>query len=94
MKSPHDIAGELTRQWHNANIREKRLLTADSWPLKISIGKPASQVISHHPDKIRQHFQQWRQINIGEVHWDSVKYRGTATPIDVPSQWVLSKPSE
>lgn len=94
MKSPRDIAQELARQWNNADIRETRLLMADRWPLKISIGKPTSQVINHCPDKIRQHFQQWRQITIGEVQWTPVKYRGTATSIDVPGHWLLSKPSE
>ncbi|WP_422475677.1 Wadjet anti-phage system protein JetD domain-containing protein [Endozoicomonas sp. ALB032] len=94
MKSTDDIARELTRQWNNANIRETRLLMADSWPLKIRIGRPTSQVINQQPDKIRQHFQQWRQINIGEVVWTPVNYRGAAASIEVPAYWVLSKPSE
>ncbi|KEI72997.1 Wadjet anti-phage system protein JetD domain-containing protein [Endozoicomonas elysicola] len=94
MKSPHDIADELARQWKSADTREKRLLMKDSWPLKVSIGKPASGDINHHPEKIRQHFQQWRQVNTGEVIWNSASYRGMAESIEIPGHWLLSKPSE
>jgi len=51
MKSPAELALKLARQWQNADLREQRLLKADSWPLRISIGKPSGRVISENLEK-------------------------------------------
>lgn len=94
MKSPSDLAAKLTRQWQNANSREQRLLNADAWPISLSIGRPSSDAVEHHLDRVRAHLQSWRRVGIGEVQWQAVNYRGTAAAIDIPVTWVLHKPSQ
>lgn len=61
MKSPTELATKLARQWQNADLREQRLLSADSWPVRLSIGKPSGRAIKEDLNKVRQHLQRGRR---------------------------------
>jgi hypothetical protein len=94
MKSPAELALKLARQWQNADLREQRLLKADSWPLRISIGKPSGRVISENLEKVRGHLHQWRSVKVGQIDWASQKFRSASEEVEVPEFWVLSSPTE
>lgn len=94
MKSPTDISGRLARQWDDANTREYRLLQAEAWPLRITIGKPTAIQLTGHFQLVRQHVEQWRDVTVGDVEWEAIKYRGTAEAIELPLIWQLNSPSE
>lgn len=94
MKSPADIAVRLARQWHRAPLRVKRLLSADSWPLRLPIGKPSGAQFAGQTAQVQAHVQRWRQVAIGEVVWAKVNYRAGAEPVLMPVQWCLRSPSE
>lgn len=94
MKSPDELAGRLARQWHNADLRESRLLRADAWPVRLAIGKPAASEVGNRPGEIRTRIQQWRSVCTGRVIWQSVGYRSLAEQLSVPVAWELDKPSE
>lgn len=94
MKSPADLALKLARQWQNAELREQRLLQADSWPLRISIGKPSGRVISENLEKVRGHLDQWRSVKVGKIDWASQKFRSASEEVQVPEIWVLNSPTE
>ncbi|MCF6324035.1 MAG: DUF2220 family protein [Gammaproteobacteria bacterium] len=94
MKSPEQLAEKLSRQWYNANIREQRLLTPDSWPLELNIGKPSATALKQNLEKLRKHLERWRTISIGDVIWEKIKYRDSQEAIDLPIRWQLNKPSD
>jgi len=94
MKSPRHLAEVLTRQWNNANTREKRLLEPKNWPIELPIGKPTLSQLKQHPGKVRQHMKEWRELTIGEVIWEKIKFRDTSEAIKFPVLWRLRKPSE
>lgn len=94
MKSPEELARRLARQWNNAGLRESRLLGGDSWPVRLSIGKPAPSAVTNRPGEIRNRIQAWRDVCIGQVIWQSVRYRSLAEELSVPVTWELDKPSE
>lgn len=94
MKSPADLAFRLARQWQNADLREQRLLRADTWPLRMPIGKPSGGAIRDDLDRVRQHLQRWREVTIGRVEWQPVRFRSVSTDVDIPVAWVLASPSE
>jgi len=94
MKSPTDIAARLARQWHRAPLRVERLLSADSWPLRLPIGKPSGAQFAGQTAQVQAHVQRWRQVAIGEVVWEAVNYRAGAEPVLMPVQWCLRSPSE
>lgn len=98
MKSPRQLADELTRQWHKAHWRERRLLGgANHWPWSLTIGMPDSAVFTNNSPALREHLENWRHIGRdgpGRVQWNSKKYRSGASPIDLPTQWILDKPSD
>lgn len=94
MKSPYELATRLARQWQNADLREQRLLRPESWPLPLSIGKPTGAAMRERIGQVRQHLQRWRQIELGQVKWQSVRYQSTSEAIEVPTHWILSSPSE
>ena len=50
--------------------------------------------MSSELDVIKRHIDAWRRVKIGEVVWESVPYRATQAPVDIPTQWKLNKPSE
>lgn len=94
MKSPDELARRLARQWNNADLREPRLLRADAWPVRLSIGKPAASEVANRPGEIRSRIQAWQGVCTGRVIWQSVRYRSLAEELSVPVVWELYKPSE
>ena len=94
MKSPADLAAKLAHQWQNADLREQRLLSANSWPLRLSIGKPNGRAIAEDLNKVRQHLQRWRNVSVGKVEWQPHRFRDASEDIDVPLTWILHSPSE
>lgn len=94
MKSPGDLVQRLERQWRSADTREARLLNpVEHWPLKLAIGKPSARQVSEEPRIVRSHLAAWRNVSIGEVHWETVRYRGLTQAVSVPTQWELPTPS-
>lgn len=94
MKSPDELAARLTRQWHNADLREQRLLNAANWPLRIPIGRPDGGTIRDNIGRVRHHLQRWREVTVGKTEWQAVRFRSASEEIEVPVSWVLSSPSE
>lgn len=95
MKSPAQLKTRLRRQWDNANTRESRLLRPDeSWPVILSIGKPTPREMQDDLDAVKRHVETWRSVGIGEVVWESVQYRATAGPVNLPVQWAIRRPTE
>lgn len=94
MKSPGDLAQRLERQWRSADTREARLLNpVEHWPLKLAIGKPSARQVSEEPRLVRSHLAAWRNVSIGEVHWETVRYRDLSQAVSVPARWELPNPS-
>ncbi len=98
MKSPADLAQHLARQWQRADWRERHLLhNPHAWPLRLPIGQPGARSFRDASADLRAHLQQWRAVaesGVGTVEWAQRAYRDGAAPIDVPTHWVLHKPSE
>jgi hypothetical protein len=95
MKTVAELRTKLRRQWENPTLREARLLRAsDDWPIVLSIGRPSTRALREELDAVKQHVESWRQLKTGKITWESIQYRATATPVELPVAWVLSKPSE
>ncbi|RLT91623.1 MULTISPECIES: Wadjet anti-phage system protein JetD domain-containing protein [unclassified Ketobacter] len=95
MKSPSDLAAKLAKQWHRSDVRVERLLSKDAWPLEpLLIGKPSPAQFLHQASEVQNHIQCWKNVSIGEVVWQPVKYRAGDIPIDVPMKWCIRSPSE
>lgn len=83
------------RRWEAAATREACLLGgADAWPLVASIGRPTPNLVASDLGAIKRHVEDWRSVNIGEVSWEAIQYRSTASPIEVPVQWRIRNPTE
>lgn len=90
MKSPDELAGKLARQWEYADLREARLLEEpDVWPVTLIIGKPSAIAIRDNISEVREHFDTWRNVSVGEVVWKESRYRSTTEPVCYPDQWVI-----
>lgn len=94
MKSPSEIAARLAKQWQQAFWRVERLLSSESWPLVIPIGKPSGRQFADQTGLVQAHVQRWRQITVGEVVFQDINFRAAAEPVSLPVQWVLHTPSE
>ena len=94
MKSPEILAQKLARQWLNSDTRVNRLLNPDSWPVKLSIGKPSARQLSEQTAKVKAHLDQWRKIKIGKVHWQPISFRITGEAVSIPITWELQTPSQ
>ncbi|QDT27852.1 hypothetical protein Enr10x_31870 [Gimesia panareensis] len=95
MKSPAELTLSLRRQWENADKRETRLLGGENaWPVIHSIGLPTSKEMFSDLDSVKRHVNEWRQVNVGEVIWEGVRYRATSGPVEMPVQWKLQQPTE
>lgn len=94
MKSPADLAAKLAKQWQNASLREQRLFNADSWPIRLSVGRPTAQQITGDLNKVRQHLHLWRGVTMGKVIWQPQRFRGASDEVDIPVSWILHSPSE
>lgn len=94
MKSPNELRGILRKQWEDANQRERRLLGhPDAWPIALSIGTPAPALLTSHLHRVKQHIESWRDEHVGEVIWESKRYRATGEHVSVPIRWNIGKPS-
>lgn len=94
MKSPTELAKQLTRQWQNNRLRAQRLLTPEPWPLKLAIGKPTSTQVLQQAASVQQHIQRWRQVAVGQVVFEHKNYRRFAEAVELPSCWQINSPSE
>jgi len=94
MKSPLEFCTRLTRQWQNGDTRQKRLLSADAWPIKLAIGFPSAQQFIKNPTAIREHIALWHKIKIGQVIWTEKKYIASSSSIELPKSWLLNNPSD
>lgn len=94
MKSPAKLAEKLAQQWQQADYREQRLLQSSAWPLTLPIGKPSAQAFALRNAEVSCHVQNWRQVKIGRVIFQSVNYRAGSEPVEIPLQWVLHSPTE
>lgn len=94
MKSPDDIVDRLAKQWHYSSLRVERLLSVDAWPLELNIGKPTSALFLKEISRVQDHVQQWKNVDVGEVVWEQVKYRTVADVIKIPVRWRIRSPSE
>ncbi len=94
MKTPADLAARWLKQWRLADNRELRLLHADAWPIALGIGRPTAAELTHQTDRVRDHLQRWRAVNVGHVVWEPVNFRSASEPVVVPVSWRLHRPSE
>lgn len=95
MKSPKELSLKLARQWENADLRENRLLEEpDAWPIMLPIGKPPPAAVQDNIGLVRQHFETWRSVSIGDVVWKESSYRSVDSPVRYPAEWVLHNPAE
>ena len=95
MKSPAELKARLRRQWESADTREARLLRAgESWPVVLPIVKPKPAEVRNNLDAVKMHVESWRKVSLGEVRWDSVQYRATSEPVEVPVAWNIRRPTE
>jgi hypothetical protein len=94
MKTPADLAARWLKQWRLADNRELRLLHADAWPMELGIGRPTAAELTHQTDRVRDHLQRWRAVNVGQVVWEAVNFRSASEPVVVPVSWRLHRPSE
>ena len=76
MKSPAEIRMMLRRQCENAARREARLLGGkEAWPRLVLIGRPSAKKLNADLDSVKRHIATWRQVRVGKVMWESVRYR-------------------
>lgn len=94
MKSPTEIGGNLARQWQRSSVRLERLLNPASWPQSPGIGKPSARMFTDNIQLVLQHVESWRNVIVGKVEWESVRYRAGLEPISLPMSWHLRSPSE
>jgi hypothetical protein len=94
MKSPTELAATLARQWHNAVLREQRLLDPEAWPLQLSIGRPSAAQLAGQTAAVREHVARWRAVRVGEVGWQSVNYRAAAEAVELPLHWRIRSANE
>jgi len=95
MKTPRELAQKLIRQWDNAALRESRLRKeAEAWPVILSIGKPGAKVLRNDTGKVRDHFQTWREMSVGEVIWERASYQALPEPVEYPARWEIGNGDE
>lgn len=94
MKSPSDLSTRLTKQWQNAELRVTRLLSADAWPVQLTIGFPTAQQFISQPAAIREHIALWRKVEAGQVIWEEKKYNASSDSIELPRYWLINSPSD
>lgn len=94
MKSPQHLSVRLRKQWQDSDHRERRLLDQGVWPISVPIGRPTPTEFITHGSLVREHVQRWRSVEIGEVQWKNISYRGGAEPVKIPTNWVLRNSAE
>jgi hypothetical protein len=43
---------------------------------------------------VKRHVDAWRKVPVGEVVWESVRYRAATSDVDIPTRWKLHRPTE
>ncbi len=94
MKALEALRQRLERDWANGELRARRLLTPEAWPLELPIGKPSGKAVSEAFEQIKQHLDTWRAVRVGEVVWQPVNYRALAEPALMPISWRLRDADE
>ncbi len=94
MKSPAEASEILKRKWQSADQRELRVLSDGDWPLTIAIGKPSADLLKNEHAKLREHLASWRNVVVGSVRWETVRYQSAAEPLEVPVLWDIGDNDE
>ena len=94
MRSPKTLAAKLSKDWKRGDVRERRLLNPEAWPVILRIGEPSAEQFTHHNTEVQLHINAWREVEIGQVIWQNIKYRSADTPVSIPVKWQLQRPSE
>lgn len=94
MKSPAQLAQQLTRQWRQNALRERRLLPPNEWPLRFSIGLPEPGLLAQNTPLLAQHLQRWRAVSVGVVEWKTRRFRDASEPLELPRQWRIDSPAQ
>lgn len=94
MKRPADLSPRWARQWQNPDLREARLLDESAWPASLPIGRPTAADISSDWRETAATIRLWRELRIGSVLWESIAFRATGAPVDLPVAWQISSPDE
>lgn len=94
MKSPGDIAKDFRRKWQSADQREALLLREDTWPVRITIGKPSPDTFRNDPAALRAHLSAWRKVSVGHVCWEAVRYQAAAETLEIPAIWEINNVDE
>lgn len=94
MKSPNELAAVLARQWHVADQRERRLTSADAWPIRLPIGRPSTAMFEHRTSEVREHISRWRNVIVGEVCWQEARFRSAADHVSLPQFWLIRSVEE
>lgn len=90
MKLPSDLASRWSRQWENPDLREDRLLDEPgAWPASLPIGRPTATEIADHWQETAARIQSWREVRQGTVRWESVVFRATGAPVEIPVAWEI-----
>ena len=95
MRSIEELRQVLRRQWDNSRKRELRLFGGENaWPILLSIGRPSPRLVRSQFDSVKRHIESWRRVSHGQVIWQDIRYRDTASSIPIPMYWRLDKPTE
>ncbi|GAA5481310.1 DUF3322 domain-containing protein [Haloferula sargassicola] len=94
MKRPADLTPRWARQWQNPDLREARLLEESAWPASLPIGRPTAADISSDWQETAATIRLWRELRIGSVLWESITFRATGAPVDLPVAWQIASPDE
>ncbi|WP_439412473.1 DUF3322 domain-containing protein [Enterobacter ludwigii] len=94
MYSPDELRKKLAGQWGNAKLRAERLLPPGNWPLCLPIGKPSARIFAEQAPRVLKHVQLWRQVAVGRVEWEEVRYRASDGAVSMPLRWILNGPSD
>jgi len=94
MKSPSELAARLAWQWQNPDLREKRLLDEDEWPIRLPIGRPPARAVATDWARLTEHIRSWRAVSCGNIQWEQSTYRATGAPVEIPISWEISSMEE
>lgn len=94
MKSPAEASDNLKRKWQSADQRELRVLGDGNWPMTIAIGKPSADSLKNEHTKLREHLASWRNVAVGSVRWETVRYQSASEPLKVPIFWDIGDADE
>lgn len=94
MKTPSELAARLASQWQNPDLREKRLLDEEEWPIRLPIGRPPARAVSTDWTRLTEHIRSWRAVRCGNVQWEKSTYRATGAPVEIPISWEISSMDE